>query len=1070
MGIALVIISVFILLCIIVTPILGVISKLIFRVTTGVFGLFAYPLFLSTLLWGVALIQGRKVSLSVRSRVLIGVMAFSLMMILQLATTHAWLSENFSAYTSKVYHGTTAGGVLFGTVAFGIQSVITPVVSYLLFSLAFVAMGALLVYPLIRHNAVARNEKAIKNQVSIVPFVKGNASAQPVVPMTDTTLFVDTIRPTAENNAPIERYDEQRARVATVTETPVQTAVAPQPSTGDMKEDARRILFGDHERYMSNLSAQNAATPKIDYQQEKKQYWNSYTLPPLSTAPTVIDNTEKEPEPFVPPAPVAPARPQKRVHVEGLREIPKLPEKDISDQIVGGTIINGEDYSEQLAERNAPIKEEKTTESIPYEVPRAVDFSIRKAEPTRLRPREQAVSEVAQAPIMNGDYFTVDPDMPAKAANTERVESVRKEETLSPFAPVHTQEREEIVKEEPFEQAPIISASQYESEHSPEARFQQLLNEERSKREETMRTPTESTPFANEFAHSDEHTLLTIDDEPEDLSEQSHFEGEDMTGYYETVVDAPVIKPFVAEKPVHAKTASVTGQTSMTEYMQNASVPPVKKRRKVAKYVAPSLDILIPNDSVAPSDTVECEEKGRMLEATLKELKLPASVIEITRGPAVTRYELEMPPGVPIKRIEQYSADIAYNLASNGKIRIETPIPGKRAVGVEVPNAEIAIVRLHEIIGSKEFQNSSSPLTIALGKDIAGSNIICNLEKMPHLLIAGATGSGKSACLNSIIMSILYKSSPEDVRLILIDPKRVEFNMYRGMPHLISEDIINEASQAINALTWAREEMERRYVLFGKHCVRNLQEFNKCDAVKDGTEQKLPYIVMIVDELAELMLDSNNRKELENKIMSIAQKARAAGIHMILATQRPTVDVITGTIKANLPSRIAFAVKSMVDSRTILDECGAETLLGRGDMLYAPQGVSDPMRVQGAFVTDKEVAAVTEFVRDNNEADFDDEFTTAINKKDEPESGEDGGDEDDKEFDSLMPDVLKCVIESGAASTSMIQRRFSVGYARASRIIDQMELHKFIGPLEGSKPRSVYISREQYKELFGIDL
>ena len=340
---------------------------------------------------------------------------------------------------------------------------------------------------------------------------------------------------------------------------------------------------------------------------------------------------------------------------------------------------------------------------------------------------------------------------------------------------------------------------------------------------------------------------------------------------------------------------------------------------------------------------------------------------------------------------------------------------------------------------------------------------------MPHLLIAGATGSGKSACLNSIIISILYKSSPEDVRLILIDPKRVEFNMYQGIPHLLGADIINDAQQAINVLTWAKEEMDRRYTLFGNHRVRSLPEFNKSEAVKSGEEQKLPYIVLIVDELAELMLD-NNKKILESKIMSIAQKARAAGIHLILATQRPSVDVITGTIKANLPSRIAFTVKSNMDSRTILDEGGAETLLGRGDMLYSPVGMDEPKRVQGAFVTDDEVMAISEYVRVNNEADFDEEFTSAIEVKPVESDSDDDDEEDSKEFDSLMPEVLKCVIESGSASTSMIQRRFSVGYARASRIIDQMEQHKFIGPLEGSKPRAVYISREQYKELFGIEI
>lgn len=556
---------------------------------------------------------------------------------------------------------------------------------------------------------------------------------------------------------------------------------------------------------------------------------------------------------------------------------------------------------------------------------------------------------------------------------------------------------------------------------------------------------------------------FNIIEEPIDLSEKTHLSGEDNTGYYNTV--------SFDVKPARTDDKTVLrSQLKIDDYVADKPAPIKPKKKKRVRYNPPDIDMLIASDSYTPENSnAACEEKARILEETLQELKLPAKVNGITRGPAVTRFELEMPPGIPIKRIESLSTDIAYNLASNGKIRIEAPIPGKRAVGIEVPNEEIDIVRLREIIESKEFTNSSSPLTLALGKDIAGANITCNLEKMPHLLIAGATGSGKSACLNSIIISILYKSSPEDVRMILIDPKRVEFNMYQGIPHLMGSEIINDAQQAINVLTWAKEEMDRRYTLFGNHRVRNLPEFNKSEAVKSGEEPKLPYIVLIVDELAELMLD-NNKKVLEGKIMSIAQKARAAGIHLILATQRPSVDVITGTIKANLPSRIAFTVKSIVDSRTILDECGAETLLGRGDMLYSPVGMDDPKRVQGAFVTDKEVLAISEYVRENNEADFDEEFATAIAKRnDEPET--DGDEEEgDKEFDSLIPEVLKCVIESGSASTSMIQRRFSVGYARASRIIDQMELHKFIGPLEGSKPRAVYISREQYKELFGTDL
>ena len=342
---------------------------------------------------------------------------------------------------------------------------------------------------------------------------------------------------------------------------------------------------------------------------------------------------------------------------------------------------------------------------------------------------------------------------------------------------------------------------------------------------------------------------------------------------------------------------------------------------------------------------------------------------------------------------------------------------------------------------------------------------------MPHLLIAGATGSGKSACLNSIIISLLYKTSPDDVRLILIDPKEVEFRVYQDMPHLLIKSIINDTEQAIRAFKWAKTEMDRRYKLLSKYCVRNIQEFNNSNYVKDGIEEKLPRIVIVVDELCELML-SVNRKDLEEKIMSMAQKARAAGLHLILATQRPSVDVITGTIKANLPSRIAFAVSSFNDSRTILDQGGAESLLGRGDMLYAPADMPQPKRVQGAFITTDEVTSVVEYVKSHNQVDYDDSVEELIMTAEAPqgESGVSDGDEDD-EFDPLIKDVCRRVIETGQASTSMIQRRFSVGYARASRIIDQMETRKFIGPLEGSnKPREVYITAEQFRETFGEDV
>jgi S-DNA-T family DNA segregation ATPase FtsK/SpoIIIE len=510
----------------------------------------------------------------------------------------------------------------------------------------------------------------------------------------------------------------------------------------------------------------------------------------------------------------------------------------------------------------------------------------------------------------------------------------------------------------------------------------------------------------------------------------------------------------------------------MDSYLNStaAATPPVKPRKKRGRYVPPPVDLLTSESTNPDEYTEDCESNAMTLEETLKNLRLPAKVIGITRGPAVTRYELEMPPGYTVKRMEGFSQDIAYSLASAGGIRIEAPIPGKRAVGVEVPNATIGIVSLREMIESQEFVKSSSHLSMCIGKDIAGKPIICSLEKMPHLLVAGSTGSGKSACLHSLIISMLYKASPSEVRLILIDPKRVEFPFYKDLRHLMINQIINEREHAINVFKWVREEMEQRYKLLAKYNARNLGEYNTSAAVKSGEAEKLPSIVIIVDELSDLM-QGGYKKEMEEHILSIAQKARASGVHLILATQRPSVDVITGTIKINLPSRIALAVSNAVDSKTILDQSGAEMLLGRGDLLFAPIDAPDPKRIQGAYVTKEEVEAIVEFINENNDEDFYDEAEEKILRtketEEDDEEDEDGGGDG---YDPLLEEVARKVIETNQASTSMMQRRFKLGYARASRIIDQMEKFNFIGSMDinrPTKPREVYITREMFKEFFG---
>ena len=462
-----------------------------------------------------------------------------------------------------------------------------------------------------------------------------------------------------------------------------------------------------------------------------------------------------------------------------------------------------------------------------------------------------------------------------------------------------------------------------------------------------------------------------------------------------------------------------------------------------------------------PGMEEELKKNAELLVSTLESFGVRTRVLDICRGPSVTRYELQPLAGVKISRITGLADDIALNLAAGG-VRIEAPIPGKPAVGVEVPNRKKSPVGIRSIFESPVYSKSASPLTLALGKDIAGNAQIADLCKMPHLLIAGSTGSGKSVCVNSIIISFLYKSSPEDVRLILIDPKVVELAEYNGIPHLLMP-VVTEPRKAAGALGSAVAEMERRYHLFAENNVRDIKSFNRLAAESDGLE-KLPYIAIIIDELADLMMVAG--KEVEDYICRIAQKARAAGMHLIVATQRPSVDVITGLIKANIPSRIAFAVSSQIDSRTILDSGGAEKLLGNGDMLFLPVGAAKPVRVQGTYVTDEEISAVLNFIKSTSSEQYDEEMIAEMERRAVAEKGGKGGDSEDGDNtrDPMFEQAVECVIEAGQASTSLLQRRCKLGYARAARIMDQMEQEGVIGPYEGAKPRAVLVTQAQWQE------
>ena len=480
---------------------------------------------------------------------------------------------------------------------------------------------------------------------------------------------------------------------------------------------------------------------------------------------------------------------------------------------------------------------------------------------------------------------------------------------------------------------------------------------------------------------------------------------------------------------------------------ENYEYPPIELLGKPAKKA-------LKGGAKALTDT------ATKLQKTLYSFGVSAKVENVSVGPAITRYELKPAEGVRVSKIANLADDIALNLAAE-TIRIEAPIPGKQAVGIEVPNKEKEAVHLREVLESEEFQNNKSKLTVALGKDVAGNIQLADIAKMPHVLIAGSTGSGKSVCINTIISSIIYNAKPSEVKLVMVDPKVVELSVYNGIPHLLIP-VVTDPKKAAGALAWAVQEMDDRYNKFAQKGVRDLNGYNKAIEKEEGVG-KLPQIVIIVDELADLMMVA--AKDVEEAICRLAQKARAAGMHLVIATQRPSVDVITGLIKANIPSRIAFAVSSQVDSRTILDSVGAEKLLGKGDMLFFPSGAPKPLRVQGAFVSDEEVEKIVDFVKQNGTATYSEDILESIekNNKTDKEIAQEA-DEDD-ETDPFLMDAIETVVETGQASTSFIQRRFKVGYARAGRIIDQMEERGIISGYQGSKPREVLMSKERLEEL-----
>ena len=515
------------------------------------------------------------------------------------------------------------------------------------------------------------------------------------------------------------------------------------------------------------------------------------------------------------------------------------------------------------------------------------------------------------------------------------------------------------------------------------------------------------------------------------------------------------------EKPLEPELPPVKKPESVPESVSGESEDASEKR----SYRKPPIDCLNPPTVIGNDNySDELKSNAQKLLNTLDSFNVHAKITEISRGPSVTRNELQPDAGVRISKITKLSDDIALRLAAPG-IRIEAPIPNKAAIGIEVPNKLRSMVYMREIIDTPQFRNAKSKLNVALGKDIAGNIVCADLAKMPHLLIAGTTGSGKSVCINTMIVSLLYNATPDEVKLLMIDPKQVEFTVYNGIAHL-AVPVVSDPKKASGALSWAVNEMEHRYNMFTEKNVRDITGYNKL-AQKNDTMRPLHHIVIFIDELSDLMMVAPN--EVEDAICRLAQMARAAGMHLVIATQRPSVDVITGIIKANIPSRIALSVSSQVDSRTIIDMSGAEKLLGNGDMLFNPIGNSKPVRVQGCFISDEEVEEVVNFIKSQAESSYDENIMTEIERQAAMAGSKNGsavsaGSGDADEGDEMFPNAVEVVLDAKMASATLLQRKLRLGYARAARLMDELEEKGIIGPFEGSKPRAVLITKQQWME------
>lgn len=1000
-GTAIIVVSAFLLFCLITrSALLGIVGKAVSDLFLGVFGITAYAFSAALLVAGIMVLLNRKITLPKLQIANLSVMFLSVVLLVQLMTSQgSAIANDYAAYLSACYDFSTMstfGGAFAGLFVWPLCNAITVFGTYVF----LIALLILTVFICAEFFFKISNIKFEKDE----KFITKDTYVQPQYPQ--NKLFVATISENKSQPQNVikpkvsksisELYGEHISGEAETHYDIAPTRTAPQ--------SARDQLYGDFwqdggNSFTPSSSMSRSNMPETSY---IKDFENHFSVPKNN------DN--------ITAAPISSFN-------KSFDEPPAILHGD--DQYTSDT-LNIKKTEEFLAEEKPQKKSNK-------EAAKKDLYAL----------KGQMTPDESLPPIVNGDQFS---DQLKKKEAYEQYFGQKEEEKISytdtaapQFQPV---EKKAVADVKPEHIVKI------EAEPAP---FVKVEDKSKDKISFTANNELEREEIQDPIVEQD----LLSNGELEDISI-----GEAITEPKESEVE---IKQEEAEPVKFIEKPFVNGPSGKGFQVKVADEVDIARGEKplhrYEKYVPPVVQLL--DDAVFDPNimTEDYESIGKSIERTLAQFKVESTFVSYVHGPTVTRYEFEIATGIPVKRVLALADDISMAVAAKTTVRIEAPIPGKNLFGIEVPNKKVAKVPLRSIIESADFQNSNHGLTFALGIDIGGQKIVADLADMPHLLIAGSTGQGKSVCMNSLIISMLFKYSPEELRFILVDPKRVEFSVYNRLPHLMIPDIICEPEKAISAFNWLIKEMERRFSMFAEYGVRDIVGYNK--AIDTETTQKLPRIVLVVDEVADLM--QYNKSEIEQRIQRLAQKARAAGIHLVLATQRPSVDIITGVIKANFPARIALRVVAVADAKTILAQGGPEKLLGKGDMFFQTATMAEPLRLQGALILDDEVKEVVNFIAANNETYFDTDITDAIMKAKKEASGGAGEDDD---LDELFYDALKYVIETGQASISMLQRRFSIGYNRAGRLIQDMEEKHLISAFEGAKPRQVLITAEEYEQMF----